>query len=182
MSVFLHSARRWAGVATALLFSLAAQGVMAQGFATPGPEHEALKRLEGEWVATIKSPEGDSKGTATYKLICSGLWLASDFQAEFGGQKFHGHGLDGYDAAKKKYVSVWVDSMSTQPLLLEGTMDSDKKVLTMRGEGPTPDGGRMKYRNETRFKDADHFTFVMHLVGDGGQETPMMTIEYARKK
>jgi len=172
----------WTGVLMAGLIGVACGAGVAQGLPTPGPEHEGLKRLEGEWVATIKSPEGDSTGSATYKVVCGGLWVASDFHAEFGGQKFHGHGLDGYDPAKKKYLSVWVDSMSTQPLLFEGTMDKEKQLLTMRGEGPGPDGARMKYRNETRFKDADHHTLVMYVVGDSGQETQMMTIEYARKK
>jgi len=173
---------RWAGVVAAGLMGVLSGAGQAQGFPTPGPEHESLKRLEGEWVVTIKSPEGDSSGSATCKVVCGGLWLASDFHAEFGGQKFHGQGLDGYDPAKKKYLSVWVDSMSTRPLLFEGTMDKEKKLLTMRGEGPGPDGSLVKYRNETQFKDADHNTVVMYLVGEGGEETKMMTIEYARKK
>ncbi|MCZ7640385.1 MAG: DUF1579 domain-containing protein [Verrucomicrobia bacterium] len=155
---------------------------LAQEMPGPGPEHEALKRHEGEWIATVKSPEGDSKGTMTLKMECGGLWLASDFRAEFGGMKFHGRGFDGYDPMKKKYVSVWVDSMSPRPLLLEGTMDAEKKTLTMYGEGPGPDGKPVKYKNVTRFPDADHQTFTMHVVDADGQATPMLTIEYVRKK
>jgi hypothetical protein len=155
---------------------------LAQEMPGPGPEHEALKRHEGEWIATVKSPEGDSKGTMTSKVECGGLWLASDFRAEFGGMPFHGRGFDGYDPVKKKYVSVWVDSMSTRPMLLEGTMDAAKKTLTMIGEGPGPDGKPVKYKNVTHFPDADHQTFTMHMVDADGKETKMFTIEYVRKK
>lgn len=173
---------RWAGLAIAAwTVTLDSRG-LAQGAPTPGPEHQFLKRLEGEWVANIKSPGGDSTGSATYKVICGGFWVAGDFHAEFGGEKFHGHGLDGYDPEKKKFVSAWVDSMGAQLLVLEGTLDEAKKVLTMRGQGPGPDGKPVKYRNETRFKDADHLTFVMNVVAEGGQEAEVMTIEYTRKK
>ncbi|MBM3879552.1 MAG: DUF1579 domain-containing protein [Verrucomicrobia bacterium] len=161
---------------------LAALGAAAQGVPTPTPQHALLKRQAGEWTTTIKSPEGESNGTLSSKLECGGLWLSSDFRGEFAGQKFQGRGLDGYDPAKQKYVSVWVDSMSTQLMLFEGTYDDAKKTLSMKGDGPGPDGTPAKYRNETRFVDDDHLTFTMYLVGADGAETKMMTIEYVRKK
>ena len=110
--------------------------VTVLGQSSPGPEHEALKKLEGTWNAKIKMGEDESAGTMTYKMECGGLWLTSDFRGEFGGQKFQGRGVDGYDQEKKKYVSVWVDSMSTRPTLFEGTYDKEKKTLTMTGEAP----------------------------------------------
>lgn len=148
----------------------------------PGPEHKELKRLEGEWVAIIKSTEGDSKGTMTYRMECGGLWLASDFKAEFGGQPFHGRGMDGYDPQKKKFVSVWFDSMSTRPLVFEGEKSADGKTLTLLGEGPGPDGTLTKFKSVTQQVDADHEMFKMYTVGADGKATEMMTIEYARKK
>lgn len=161
---------------------LASPGLLAQGFPTPGPEHEHLKKLEGEWIATIKSEGEESKGTMSVKLECGGLWAVTDFRSEFMGQKFQGRGFDGYDPAKKKYVSVWVDSMITKPLFLEGTMDATGKMLTMKGEGVGPDGKPAKFQSENKFTDKDHQTFTMSLIGDDGNATPMMTIEYARKK
>jgi hypothetical protein len=153
-----------------------------QEFPQAGPEHQRLKRLEGEWIATVKSAEGESKGTMTYRAECGGLWLVSDFRGEFGGQKFQGRGLDGYDPQKKKYVSVWVDSMSTRPMLLEGDRDEGKQTLTMVGEGPGPDGKPAKYKSVSRQVDADHETFKMYMVGPDGKDVEMMTIDYARKK
>jgi hypothetical protein len=155
---------------------------VGQDFPVAGPEHESLKRLEGEWVATIKMGDTESTGTLTSKMECGGLWLITDFRSEFGGQKFQGRGLDGYDPTKKKHVSVWVDSMSTRPMILEGEFDRDKKILTLTSEGPGPDGKPVKYRNTTHLPDDDHQMFTMYVVGADGKETKMMTIEYVRKK
>lgn len=180
----MSAQNRWVrytlGVCLAAAF---ARGVtFAQEMPAPGPEHEKLKQLEGEWIATIKSAGEESKGTMTYRMECGGLWLVSDFRSDFGGQKFQGRGLDGYDPQKKKYVSVWVDSMSLRPLLFEGDWDATKKELTMRGEGPGPDGKPVKYKSVSRKVDADHETFKMFIVGADDKETEMMTIDYERKK
>ncbi len=180
----LSSQTRWTRCTLGVFIAVAlARGVaFAQELPTPGPEHERLKQLEGEWIATLKSAGGESKGTMTYRMECGGLWLVSDFHSDFGGQKFQGRGLDGYDPQKKKYVSVWVDSMSPRPLMFEGDWDAARKELTMRGEGPGPEGKPVKYKSVTRKVDADHETFRMFIVGPDGNETEMMTIDYERKK
>ena len=179
-SPFTRSQHIWRPVLLALLIApICATG---QAPPVPGPEHERLKTLEGTWTATVKMGDGESKGTMTYKLECGGLWLVSDFRGEFEGQAFQGKGMDGFDPVKKKYVSVWVDSWSTQPLLLEGTHDKETNTTTMTGEGMGPDGGMAKYKMVTRLTSDDHHTFTMFLVGDDGQDVPMMTIDYTRKK
>src|SRR6266508_3074293 len=104
-----------------LLLAFALNDVAALGQAppAPGPEHEVLKKWEGTWNAKVKMGTNESPATATYKMICGGMWLMSDFQGQFADQKFSGQGLDSYAPEKKKYVSVWVDSISTRPMLLE---------------------------------------------------------------
>ena len=165
-----------------LAFALAHVAALGQGAPTPGPEHEALKKLEGTWNAKLKMGDNESAGTMTYKMECGGLWLTSDFRGEFDGQKFQGRGVDGYDPEKKKYVSVWVDSMSTRPMLLEGTYDKEKKTMTMTGEAPGPDGKLAKHKMVTQMPDDDHQTFTMYIIDPEGKENKAMTIEYTRKK
>jgi hypothetical protein len=148
----------------------------------PGPEHERLKHLVGTWDATVKTAEGESKGTMTYKSELGGLWLIGEFQADFGGQKFQGRSTDGYDPAKKKYIGVWVDSWTTTPMLSEGTFDKDGKVLTMIGEGPGMDGKPTKYKSVTELKDKDTMVFTMSAPGKDGKDQTVMTITYKRKK
>lgn len=169
---------RWFGAA-ALAVALAAPAARAQQPAKPGPEHEILKKMEGTWDATMKMMGQESKATATYKMDLDGLWLTSTFEGSFGGEKFSGRGLDSYDPAKKKFVSVWVDSMTTSPMLMEGTYDKDKKTLTMTGDGPGMDGKPVKFKSVSEMPDDDTINFSMYM-GDGKE--PGFTITYKRKK
>jgi hypothetical protein len=148
----------------------------------PGPEHEQLKEMVGDWDAVMDMGGQKSQARATYKAICGGMWIASDFEGDLGGLKFQGHGLDGYDQQKKKYVGIWVDSMSSAPLHMEGDYDRAKKTLVMTGESRGPDGQPQKFRGTTETKDKDHFTFKMHMVQPGGEEQLAFTIEYTRRK
>jgi hypothetical protein len=155
---------------------------VAQEFPKPGPEHAQLKRVEGTWEATVKSEGHESKGTMTYKMELGGLWLVGDFKGEFMGQTFTGKGLDTYDPMKKKYVSVWFDSMSASPMVMEGTFDKDKKTLTMIGEGPGEGGKMTKYKSVLEHKDDDTMILTMSGPGKDGKDQVMMTITYKRKK
>jgi Protein of unknown function (DUF1579) len=144
----------------------------------PGKEHDHLKRLVGTWDAETEF----GTGTMTYKMGLGGLWLVGDFEGEFGGMKFQGKGLDTYDSATKKYRSVWVDSFSTAPRIMEGNLDKGDKVMTMTGEGRGPDGMPSKYKSITEIKDADTVTFGLFMVDKDGKELPMVKITYKRKK
>jgi hypothetical protein len=162
---------------TAGLMLFAANG-RAQEAAKPAAELEHLKDLVGTWDATMEG----GKGTMTYKMDLGGLWLVGDFQGEFGGGKFSGRGFDSYDQNKKKYVGLWVDSMSTYPMVMEGNYDAAKKVLTMTGEGPGHDGKITKWKSVNEIKDKDTMVFKMYTIGADGKETQAMTINYKRKK
>jgi hypothetical protein len=170
------------GLVTLVGLLVFVSALSAQDAPQPGPEHKKLKELEGTWDAVMKMGDQESKGTMVWKLDLGGLWLVSDFQGEFGGQKFSGKGLDGYDPIKKKYVGVWVDSMSASPMLSEGTFDKDGKVMTMTGEGPGPDGKPTKYKMTTEHKDKDNLLWTMFGAGPDGKEGPMFTITYKRRK
>lgn len=155
----------------------------AQEAPKPGPEHAELKALEGTWDCVMKAADGtDAKGSCVYKMECGGFWLTSNFTMDFGGMPFQGKGMDGYDPVKKKYVALWVDSMSPMPMIFEGGYDAKKEKLTMTADGPGPDGKPAKWRSVTVHKDKDHQTFDMFVTAVGGQEQKMMTIEYTRKK
>jgi Protein of unknown function (DUF1579) len=170
---------RWFCVCAVL--GLVAGPAAAQDFpvAKPGPEHEMLKKHVGTWDTTMKFMGMESKGTATYKIDLGGLWLSSTFEGSILGQKFQGHGMDSFDAGKKKYVAVWFDSMSTAPMTMEGTYDKEKKTLTMVGEGPGMDGKPTKHTAVSEWKDDDTMHFSMY-VGDG--KDPAFTIQYQRRK
>ena len=155
---------------------------LAQEAPKPGPEHEKLKELVGTWDAVVKFGDQESKGTMKWKMDLGGLWLVSEFEGEFAGGKFTGKGFDSYDPIKKKYVGVWFDSMSTSPMVSEGTYDKDGKVITMTGEGPGQDGKPTKHKMTSDRKDKDTVVFTMFGPGPDGKEGPMMSITYKRRK
>lgn len=165
----------------AVIFGLIATPfAAAQEAPKPGPELEVLKKLVGTWEATMNVGGGESKGTMVYKMDLGGIWLSSTFEGSFGDMKFTGKGFDGYDPAKKKYVGIWIDSMSTAPMTLEGSYDKDKKTMTMAGEGPGMDGKTTKYKMVTEMKDDDNMVSTMHM-GDG-KDSVAFVITYKRKK
>ncbi len=154
-------------------------GATGQEMPKPGPEYDVLKKLVGTWDVKMSAGGMDSKGTVTYKFDLGGLWLMSRLEAEMLGQKFTGHGMDSYDATKKKYITIWVDSMSTSPVVMEGTYDAAKKTLSLSGEGPGMDGKPTKYKSTSEMTDADTVKYTMY-IGDGKE--PTFTITYTRKK
>jgi hypothetical protein len=164
------------------LIALAAGPLLAQAPAQPGAEHAVLKDTEGDWTAVIKFGTEQSKGTSTSKMGLGGLWLLTEFKGEAGGAPFEGRGIDGYDLDKKKYVSIWVDSMTSSPMNFEGTYDKTAKTMTMSAEGKGPDGKPAKFKTTTTMSDRDHQVFKMFVVGPDGKDNLMMTIEYTRKK
>jgi hypothetical protein len=165
--------------AVALAVALAATASRAQEPARPGPEHEILKKMVGNWDMTMKLGGMESKGTVTYAMELGGLWLVGNVERDAGGEKFSGRGFDTFDAAKKKYVAVWADSMSTRPTTMEGTYDAATKTTTMTGEGPGTDGKPTKYRSVSTWKDDNTVVYNM-FVGDS--KDPVLTITYTRKK
>jgi hypothetical protein len=156
----------------------------AQAPPAPGLEHKLLAETVGTWDCTITmagAPE-PSKGTSTSKMAVGGMWLETDFSGEMAGMKYSGKGLDSYDATKKKYIGVWADSFSGSPMIMEGDYDKETKTITMTGKGPDMTGNVVTFKGVTTHKDKDHHSFTMSTVGEDGEETPMMTIEYVRKK
>ena len=166
-------------IAAGLALVLAATGLAQEG-PKPGPEHEALKKREGTWTTTMKFGGMESKGTVVYKMELGGLWLTGTMESELFGQKFTGKSLDSFDVAKKKYVGIWADSMSTAPVIMEGSLDASKKKLTMSGEGPGMDGKTSKYKSVSEMPDDDTIVMSMYM-GDDAKE-PSFTVTYKRKK
>jgi hypothetical protein len=153
--------------------------VVAQEGPKPGPEHEILKKHVGEWSFTMKFGGMETKGTSSYKMDLGGLWLASSLECELFGAKFQGRGMDTYDAAKKKYIGIWVDSMGTQPLVMEGDYDAAKKSLTLVGTGPGMDGKPTTFKSVSLMPDDDTIEFTMYI---GETKEPAFTVSYKRKK
>lgn len=148
----------------------------------PTEQHKLLERQVGTWDATV-SMMGmpDSKAVYTATLDHGGLWLIGDFRGEFMGP-FSGHEVKGYSTTKKKYVSTWVDSMINNIMAFEGDYDPKTQTLAMWTEFDPSTGEPSRSRHDTKFVDADTFTFTMNNPGPDGKLAPVMTITYKRRK
>jgi len=154
----------------------------------PGPEHQILAMSAGTWDATVEmavpgAPPISSKGVQVDTVGCGGLCLVTEFKTELmPGMMFEGHGLTAWDAAKKKYVGSWTDSMSSGIALSEATWDPATKTLTAWMEGPDMTGKITKTKSVEEHADADHRTMTMYMPGPDGKDLQGMKVSYTRRK
>ena len=154
----------------------------------PGPEHKLLEKYVGTWDVEMEismvpdAPPEKNKGKMTEKLVCGGMWLASDYESTLMGAPFMGHTVMGYDTFSKKYVSTWVDSMSPYLTIGEGTFDEKTKTHTMTLKGRDPTGQPSTSRTVEVWKDADTRDWTMYSPGPDGKEYAGIHIVYRRKK
>jgi hypothetical protein len=156
-------------------------------FGPPGPEHKNLESLVGTWQArcrTWTSPNEApqvSEGTLHRKLFLGGRFIHEDFDGKLMDQPYQGMGTIGFDRAKRKYVTVWVDSMNTATNVSHGTYDGG--TWTFKHEDDCPiTGKRVKMRDTLRIVNDNEQ--VMEMYRQLGDEKEMRTMEIVltRKK
>lgn len=171
---------------------------MMEEMAKLNDNHKLLASLDGNWTYVVKMwMDGDttkkpqeSKGTATRRAIMGGRFIAMEVKGKFdmpgadGKMKsmdFAGHGMEGYDNGKKKFVGAWMDNMGTGIMMSEGDYDAASKTFTFTGDYTMAPGMVQKIKETLKVADKDHMT--MEWFEDrGGKEAKTMEIDYARKK
>jgi hypothetical protein len=126
-----------------------------------------------------------SKGTQKGEIIFDGRYVKCKFEADMMGMKFMGLEVIGYDLFQKKYITFWIDTMSTGFTIFSGSLDPSGKVLTDTGEYPDPmtDGKTVqKVKNVTKFIEDGKYMFAMFMVGPDGKEFKSMEYVATRKK
>ncbi len=156
---------------------------------TPGAPHKLLARLEGSWITKTRSwtepdkPPMESTGVCEQKLLFDGRYLQQEYSGDMAGQAFKGMNIMGYDNHTKKYLSVWLDSMSTGIYFFEGTAGRDGKTITQESRYDDPVKGPSIWRTVTRIKNDDTLEFEMYLKPKGGRkEEKMMEMTITRKE
>ncbi len=152
----------------------------------PLPQHALLTKHVGVWDAVVIAhmPDGTeqrNKGKMTTRKLAD-FHTIDDFESEFMGAPFVGHGTNSYCPVRKKYLSTWIDSMTGAPMLLLGDYDEKTKELTMVGEAFGQSGKLEPCRAVTRFVDDEHFHWSFFGAGPDGKEMQFMRIEYTRRK
>jgi hypothetical protein len=158
-----------------------------QKLAIPGPLHKRLARLEGNWITRTRGwmepgqPPVESSGTCKQKMILGGRYLQQEYAGNMMGNKFSGINLIGYDNYTKKYVSTWIDSMSTGISYFEGTASPNGKTITQVSRYDDPVRGPMTWRSISRIVNDKTLTYEMYLKPKRGREEKMMEMTVTRK-
>ncbi|MEX2137710.1 MAG: DUF1579 domain-containing protein [Pirellulales bacterium] len=165
---------------------------LAALYPQPSEAHkEMIKADEGVWDATMRAyfagpdqPPLEFKGTEKVRSVANGLWMVSEFEADFvGGKKFYGHGITGYDTQKKKIVGAWADNMSTSLGTMEGDYDPKSNSVTLWFQIADPMTGQMrKDKHVAEHKGDGHNLYTIYMAGPGGQQIKLMEIESKRRK
>jgi hypothetical protein len=166
------------------------QGMMEvyQKLGTPGGPHKVLAGMAGSWSTKSKcwmepdTPPMESTGTCEQKMLFDGRYLQQEYAGEMMGNPFSGICVIGYDNHTKKYVSTWIDSMSTGIYFFEGAAGPDGKTITQESHYDDPVKGPMKWRAVTRIVDDDNLVFAMYGTDKKGKEEKMMEMTYTRKR
>ena len=153
--------------------------------AKPGPEHQVLAGMAGTFDAKVTIFAGpdktiESKGTIKRQMVLDGRYLKEDYEGDFFGASFKGMGITGYDQNQKKYVSTWIDTMSTGITSSTGTYDAATKTLSSTGEDFDAEAGRkVKIRDVLKIVSNDEQQSEMYREV-GGKEVKVMEIRFTR--
>lgn len=165
----------------------AAEMAAWQKAGTPGPEHEKLASMAGEWDIEVKmwmEPGAEPivlPSTAHREMILGGRVLVEDVEGEFMGAPFAGHAMSGYDNVTGKWWGTWVDNQMTGVMVSEGSWDEEGKVGTFQMSHVDPMTGEThETKGITRLLSADHEVHEMWEERDG-ESFKSMELTYRRK-
>lgn len=154
-----------------------------------GKEHRLLHQRVGTWDVTVRmwmapgSPAEESKGTSECRLILGGRYIQEKFESMVMGQPFSGLGLTGFDNIKKKYVSIWIDSMSTGIMTSEGVPAADGKSIEYVGDLPDPVANKYRQQRTVEYEEvAGRRRMEAFDVGSDGKPFRSMEMVYIRRK
>lgn len=155
--------------------------------ATPGEPHKLFTSLTGSWTTKTKEwmdpqkPAVESTGSADIKLLLGGRFLQQEITGSMHGKPYSGIWTVAYDNLLKQYVSTWIDTMSTQIFIMNGTANADGKTITLTGQHAEVGGGYMAHRAIWKIVDGNAQEFIMYGTHHGGDEMKMLEVIYTRK-
>ena len=155
--------------------------------AVPSAPHRRLAGMAGSWITKSRSwmepgkPPVESKGACKAKMILGGRYLQQEYTGKMMGSTFSGINIVGYDNYTKKFVSIWIDSMSTGIYFFEGTGSSDGKIITQKSRYDDPIQGPTVWRSVTMIVDDNTVDCEMYITGRSGKEDKLMEMTLTRK-
>ncbi|MCP2261899.1 Protein of unknown function (DUF1579) [Streptoalloteichus tenebrarius] len=142
------------------------------GNARPGPAHERLGALVGEWegeeefAATPWAPAGTARSRHSFRSGVGGLAVIHDYAQVRDGEPFDGHGFFTADPGTGEVVWFFFDGVGFPPdVPLRGDWDADGVLrlakTTPRGQARHAfrfDGDTFEHEIDVRLGDAETFS------------------------
>ncbi len=150
--------------------------------------HKSFEYLVGEWNTktrfwmSAKDAPQESTGKSTFEPVLEGRFLKENFNGTAMGKPFQGMGFLGYDNVKNKYVSLWMDNMSTAVFKFEGDSPDKGKTINTTSEFVCPMTGKNKSIRATHKKINKNKVQYEHFEVDPatGKEFKAMEVIYTR--
>ncbi len=149
----------------------------------PGEMHAMLAKSNGMWTEQMEmwmapgQPSVASTATVSNKMILGGRYQQGNHVGKVQGMPFEGISTVGYDNAKKKFISTWVDNMGTGVMYAEGDWNDNEKSIEFKGKQVDPlSGNELPWRETFRIIDNDTQQMEMYMTTPDGQEYKSMSI------
>ena len=154
----------------------------------PGPAHQRLAKLAGEWTSKSKlaihgAPREETEGTAKITVVMDGRFIHQEDSGTTMGMPFTSAKLMGYNNGSKKYEAVWTYTLGTNMMNMTGTSAYEGKTIKFSSSFDNEVGVKETFNITYKIADDDHFAIVL----DGGKMPdgspgPTMETTYTRKK
>ena len=156
----------------------------------PVAEHHWLKKFVGVWTISGTCDMGPEQGEAIWSSeervrLLGDLWVVGEATGTMpdDGEAMTSLITIGFDPAKGRFVGSWVGSPMAYMFVYEGTLDEERRVLTLETRGPAMHDPTelVRYQDIVEWLDDDTRTLrsVMHPSG-GGEVVEMMRATYTR--
>lgn len=153
----------------------------------PGPQHEALAAMAGEWDLDLTfwmEPGGEpmkTTATASRRMTFGGRFLEEEVTGNVMGEPFQGRAVTGYDNVTGKWWSTWIDNHTTGLMAGEGEWDEETNTGTFHFTASDPvSGEKRRVEGVTKIHSTDHEVHEM-WEERGGERFKSMEIVYRRK-
>lgn len=155
---------------------------------TPGPMHQLLARLEGDWffeTTTFTVPGGAperAQGEAQKRLIFGGRFLEESWRGEKLGAPWQGRSLLGWDNLAKEFQGVFLDDLTTAMIAARGRLEADGAAVTFAAETKNPFTDQLEQlRLVLRLTDENHHLIEIWAKAPKQPERRLQETRYSRK-
>ena len=155
--------------------------------ADPHENHLWLTQFVGEWTFVSESRMGPDQpvinlpGSESVRSF-GGFWILGEGQGEMpDGTKGNMLLTLGYDVARACFTGSWIGTMMTNLWVYQGSLDPERRVLTLDTEGPGMDGGTSKYQDIHEIVNEDHRVLRSRMLGEDGKWIQFNESNYHRK-